>query len=289
MLGNNMDKYRRKLSRRNPRCRKSTHKPTVVETKTPQKPTVIKTPQKPTKPTPRPSITCVLTVFNRPEYFKRQITAIQKQNYPPTNIIIWHNGEQTFDYSGSDMVIHCRPNVGVWSRFYFCLALHTDFVCVFDDDTIPGVGWLRSCLNEMQKQEGLYGAHGIRFPKQGRHPSKRFGWVNPNPSTMRVDIVGHSWFFRPQWIRYFAFEPRPQRYSTCGEDYHLSVSLQRHGLHTYVPPHPKDNKTIWGSIKGTFGYDQKALSRIPAEEHKKLRVHNDYRNGGWKLVSDHLV
>jgi hypothetical protein len=33
-----------------------------------------------------------------------------------------------------------------------------------------------------------------------------------------------------------------------GEDIHLSASIKRHlGYNTYVPPHPKNNKRMWGS------------------------------------------
>jgi hypothetical protein len=41
------------------------------------------------------------------------------------------------------------------------------------------------------------------------------------------------------------------KYNTCGEDMHFSYMLQKYaGIPTIVPPHPKSDKSLWGSTKG---------------------------------------
>ena len=71
--------------------------------------------------------------------------------------------------------------------------------------------------------------------------------------------------------------------------------LQKYAnIPTYVPPHPKDNKELWGSIKGAeYGGDQNSLwetnqQGIDGTPFKQLM--NEYfinqRKKGWKLVNE---
>ena len=51
------------------------------------------------------------------------------------------------------------------------------------------------------------------------------------------------------WLSTFWRElPELDHPMIVGEDMHFSVMLQKYiGLNTYVTPHPKDNKELWGS------------------------------------------
>jgi hypothetical protein len=76
----------------------------------------------------------------------------------------------------------------------------------------------------------------------------RIGWDAPNEQIERVDIVGHAWFFEKELLTAFWRELPNPKFVTAGEDIHFSYMLQKYmGLNTYVPPHPKDNQSIWGS------------------------------------------
>ena len=77
----------------------------------------------------------------------------------------------------------CNTNFGVWARFAFALNALGTYVCIFDDDTIPGRKWLENCLTESKKQRGLYGTRGICF---GSRETYYGGNVNFN-------VVVHDW------------------------------------------------------------------------------------------------
>jgi len=36
--------------------------------------------------------------------------------------------------------------------------------------------------------------------------------------------------------------------------------LQRHGIRAACPPHPEDDKSLWGSVKPNLGVDKVAIS-----------------------------
>jgi hypothetical protein len=63
--------------------------------------------------------------------------------------MLWYNNPG--DEFPNRMVIEnttsafCNRNLGVWSRFAYALNAKTKYVCVFDDDTIPGNNWLKNC------------------------------------------------------------------------------------------------------------------------------------------------
>ena len=81
---------------------------------------------------------------------------------------------------------------------------------------------------------------------------------------MEVDIVGHAWFFRQEWLGLlWQFRPNYDIMLKAGEDISFSYMLQKNGIKTYVPPHPKDNIEMYGSHPGKaweYGMDSAAIS-----------------------------
>ena len=164
-------------------------------------------------------------------------------------------------------------------------------MCVFDDDTIPGKRWLENCHKTIQEYEGLLGTIGVVYhTPTSYHPMNRVGWAEPNEKTERVDIVGHSWFFKREWLSTFWRElPEEDHPMIVGEDMHFSVMLQKYlGLNTYVPPHPKDNKELWGSLPDTawsIGQDQAALSMNMDNVELMSQQLRKYTNNGFKIIN----
>jgi len=198
-------------------------------------------------------ITVILNVYKRIENLSIQLNAIESQSIQPSEIMVWSNkGNAKFpenNYPKAYLSIN-NYNYGVWARFAFALNARTEYICVFDDDTIPGKKWFENCLNTMEENEGLLGTRGLRFKSKSRYsPNICFGWDNPNIKTEKVDIVGHSWFFKREWLGAFWREMPPLDFSEiAGEDIHFSYALQRFlGLKTYVPPHPLNDLDLWGS------------------------------------------
>lgn len=200
-------------------------------------------------------ISVVLTKYKRSHLFNHQYTSIKNQTLQVDEILVCDNTED---------------NKGVWERFKLAQECKNELICIFDDDTIPGHKFLENCYNEMQKKEGLYGTRGLIFNnstcygtelvEQGIFASnyKEVGWCEPNNEVKRVDYVTHSWFFKKKWLSYFwDVDEVPLNY---GEDMNFSYQLQKEGIKTYVPPHPNDNKDMWGSLYGEeYGDDGNGL------------------------------
>lgn len=219
-------------------------------------------------------ITVVLSAYKRIEYLQLQIDAIKNQSLKPKQILLFQdgiNGKEKVKIPEKilkqfDLVEISKTNKGVWARFDFARKnVKTKYVCIFDDDTIPGPRWLENCVREMQKQEGLYGTIGIlcKTDSYAAESHTRVGWAVPNKKTQKVDFVGHSWFLKTQWLDYmFEGTEELQAYKICGEDMTLSYKLQQHGINTFVPPHPKKDKSLWGSLpqySTKFGDDNNSL------------------------------
>lgn len=254
-------------------------------------------------------ITVILNGYRRPENLNEQIEALNNGTIKPSEILFWYNnpGEEfdvNYEIGEKYPGVYGNYNFGVWSRFYFAMNASNPYICIFDDDTIPGRRWLENCITTMEKKEGLLGTVGLLYlnPLNPTHSSYyehylRFGWPSGgnNEEIVQVDLVGHSWFFKREWLSYFVRELPDPKYNTCGEDMHFSYMLQKYGgINTYVPPHPADNKELWGSIKGdTYGGDSVSLweSNQPSSNGVPFKTlmnqfFREQRLKGWRLVNE---
>jgi len=198
------------------------------------------------------TVAVVLNAFKRTDYLELQLDAVEKQTITPSNIYVWQNagGEIPEHLKSRFILSECSDNLGVWARFAYALNINADYICIFDDDTIPGERWLENCLNTIKDYDGLLGTRGLRYMSPKRyHPFEHYGWGNPNEETIQVDIVGHTWFFKREYLAHFWSEMPPKDASfIAGEDIHFSYMLQKNGIGTYVPPHPKNDMSLWGSL-----------------------------------------
>jgi hypothetical protein len=217
------------------------------------------------------TVTFVLNTWQRPHTLKEQTEAITKQTIKPNEVMIWQNQpekrENCFylqDDSGQIKISHNNHNYGVWARFAFALNAKSEYICLLDDDTIPGSKWAENCINSIKEENGLYGTVGVVFNDVGYKSFERFGWPNPNQEKKQVDIVGHSWFFHRDLLGAFWRETGPPLNNICGEDVHFSYAIQKYlNLNTYVPPHPEDDLELWGSQPKsamTYGVDENSIS-----------------------------
>lgn len=238
-------------------------------------------------------ISVIINCFKRYESLKLQIEAIENQTIKPHEIMLWVNASDNFNKFDKSIFNKYRTvisnyNFGVWSRFAHVLNTTGDYVCVFDDDTIPGKKWFENCMNEMQKEEALYGTRGVIFNDYNYSIAKDVGWHSANPETEQVDIVGHSWFFPRKFITAFWQEATVPNSLLCGEDTHFSYSIQKYlNARTLVPPHPKEDMEMWGSIPSygwQFGADNNAISRKPDHLDMFGIALTEYKNKGFKLL-----
>jgi hypothetical protein len=242
------------------------------------------------------SITVILNGYRRPENLSRQVEAILNQTIKPDQIWLWvnrHADYADFDWNHLqiDRIVRNDYNWKFFGRFALGLMAETEYVAFFDDDTIPGPKWLEHCMSHVHLG-GILGAVGATLTNYGYQGEQRTGVGWPechNDTTQQVDLVGHAWFLRKEWLKYM-WQEEPLTYETC-EDVHLSYTAQKFGgIKTYVPPQPLDNKEVWGSVQFRLGLDKASSYDIPYKGKLThyLRV-RDYTvreliNKGWKTV-----
>lgn len=249
-------------------------------------------------------VTVILNSYRRGYNLDEQLEAINNQTVKPKEILLWYNhpgNDDLVNYNIINKIPTALNNInhGVWARFAYALNAKSEYVCIFDDDTIPGKKWLENCLNTIKIHNGLLGTVGLlyTFPPAPMtkfdsyfHHYLRFGWPHNNKYTVEVDLVGHSWFFRKEWLgAYWYNVPDTDYFKTCGEDMHFSYAIQKHfGLKTYVPPHPANDKEMWGSIKGSELGGKDSLWTQGPENQRQLvdEYFKLLRSYGWKLVND---
>ena len=212
------------------------------------------------------SITVILNCYRRPENLQEQIESIRNQSVSVDQIWIWvnhHEDNENVDFSqfNCDRVIKNDYNWKFYGRFAGALLSDSKYIAMFDDDTIPGNHWLQNCLSTMQDNEGILGGAGVRLSGNKYTGHERFGWSSQNEEVIEVDLVGHAWFFKREWLKFLWME-KPFTWEN-GEDIQFSYCCQKHGgIKTFCPPHPKDQPEMFSSLRGyELGVDEKATSK----------------------------
>lgn len=235
-------------------------------------------------------ITTILNGYLRPNNLEAQFNAINNQTFKSKEIMLWLNNDEGFDSLLTNKLITstANKNLGVWARFAYALNAKTEYVCIFDDDTIPGSKWYENCLNTIKTHEGLLGTIGLIYDSTFSYMGhRRYGWDNPNNETIKVDIVGHCWFFKREWLTSYWRELPPLGFDFCGEDMHFSYTIQKYlGLSTYVPPHPINDREMWGSIHGWHYGTVNATSAIPGRMQEMDSYYRILISKGFKILND---
>ena len=239
-------------------------------------------------------ITVILNCYRRPYNLEMQIEALRNQSVKPAQIWLWvnhHEDNENFDLSGLDVdrIFKNDFNWKFYGRFAAALLADTEYIAIYDDDTIPGSKWHENCLNTMKTHEGILGSAGILLNGSRYIQHDRCGWPTQNKETTEVDLVGHAWFFKREWLRYL-WQEKPTTWDN-GEDIQFAFMAKIHGgIPTYCPPHPPEDRELHGSILGNeLGIDSKATSNNHAVSHQQFFTERDYcvQNGlqkGWNTV-----
>jgi GT2 family glycosyltransferase len=261
---------------------------------------------------PANSVCAIMNVYTRTQYFEEQLDAILNQTIKPHEIIVWvnyHEKNQAFvnnelqpliDSKNHNRirVIQSNHNWKYHGRFAGSFLAQSEYVCVFDDDTIPGQGWFENCIKSMKIKNGAMGSIGEIYITskdiEGLEPNpkswyfkvfKHLGWKldNEYDTITRVDVIGHSWFFRKEWLKFMWME-EPSTWDVC-EDIQFCYCLQKYGgIYSYVPPQPNGDEFLCGSLKGyEYGCDDSASF---------LQAGDDWNSIGgnrWKGYYDYIV
>lgn len=241
-------------------------------------------------------ISVILNVYKRQYALEKQIEAIKNQSVSikSENIHIWYNKSDVAQYFPKNKEIKtylCNWNTKYWGRFTIPLLLTTPYIALFDDDTIPGKDWLKNCLETIENPEtnGILGGSGVILLEKKYVPQNNVGWSSKHLDvTTRVDLVGHAWFFRQEWTKYFWYE-KPFTWNN-GEDIMFSYLAQKYGnINTFVPPHPENNKNLWSSdfnFGTEIGSDSNASFKLASHYGERDKICEYCINNGWKTVNN---
>lgn len=247
-------------------------------------------------------VSVVLTTYKKPDALEKQLSAIKNQSLKPKEIFLFQDGiSNPYRIIFNEEIIKefteiniSESNKGVWERFRYAKdSCSSKYVCLFDDDTIPGERWLENCLSNMFEQEGVYGTVGIMMQNYKKYPYSGFtrvGWHNPYHNSAQVDFVGHSWFVKREYLDYmFDNTEEYQKYKLAAEDMCLSFKCKEHGVNTYVPPHPYYDFSYWGSLPEyglKFGQASTAISQNPTGCKLMREALEKFVSNGWAFIYD---
>lgn len=238
------------------------------------------------------AVTVVMNGFKRPYAAKEQYEAYRNQSTGTPKFLFWGNYtgdapiDKTFDkyvIDGSKSAI-ANTNMGVWARFAYALNASTPYICVADDDTIPGSKWLENCIDTIENlgDQAVLTTRGVRI-KNNQYPAPHsydaVGWCSANENIEQVDFGGHCWFFHKHILKAFWLNAPDVLPLNYGEDIHISFAAWKTAkCNTFVPPHPINNLDLWGSVKekaSAYGEDENATSRS-AEASQGMFAHLDW-------------
>src|SRR5205809_622126 len=113
-------------------------------------------------------ITVILTAYRRVRSIACLADAVRNQTVAALQIWAWLN-EPTADVVSAiatcnlDRVVTSSDNAFFHARFALALTALTEYVAVFDDDSIPGPDWFANCLETMERTPGILGSAGVRL------------------------------------------------------------------------------------------------------------------------------
>lgn len=219
-------------------------------------------------------VTVVLNGYKRPHVLREQFDAYQNQSIGIPQIMFWGNLEDKTTYPDFDkyvvnnsISVFSDRNHGSWARFSYALNARTPYICIADDDAVPGKRWLENCLKTIQgeKQDAVLTTNGIVLQLDGSQTSH--GWKNPNEKPQEVDFGANCWFFHSRILRMFwALSPDllPLNF---GNGIHLSYAAFRFSkIKTLVPKHPKDDTEFWGSLPKCSEYGEELVANFRKPE-----------------------
>lgn len=208
----------------------------------------------------REDVTVIISLFERPAYLRRQLQALYNQTVQPMELVLWANaGEVAQDAkvlsSVPGTVVRSNTNHGAWPRFREGLAAKSMYVCLLDDDTLPGPRWLEAAINRIriaeQDPEGgpiCVAAMGEIFRTDNPDDRMILGPQSPRDEEMEVDIGRQGWVFNRELLRAVVANPSFGD-GRHGWEFHLAACLQMQNVLTVVLPYEQGNTEQWGMLE----------------------------------------
>lgn len=239
-------------------------------------------------------ITVILTVWKRP-HLQKQLNHVLSQTKKPSQVWIYQNEshfnidipEEAKEKHNISVIQSKDINFKFHGRFVLPLLCDTEYIAIFDDDTIPGPLWLENCLDTSKRNNCIVGANGrtIRsITNTSNSACIGTGDGAPVEKETEVDFVGHCWFFKTEWCKNL-WKDRPASWDN-GEDIHLAAACQIYeGIKCFVPRMPRGNIQLWGDTEVHLGSDNVATWKTSNHSDLRDNVIKYWIDRGWNPLA----
>jgi len=237
---------------------------------------------------PFADVTVVVATFRRGHLLRPQLQALADQSMRVRDILLWVN-----DWQGSSNLhdheaevqynfIRARVNFGPWVRFLIANEVQTKYVCILDDDCIPGPGWIEACVKRLEEMEAneeqaVICAAGRVFQGDDPNAYSVVDAEHRNTDEELVDEGTKGWLMHTGMLDVFQTIPRAQ--SPVGWGMHMAAACQLAGVFQIVLPQSDDGRTV-GALP------------VPDDEHslsKMMPGYTDARQHAYQYYRDKQV
>ena len=204
-----------------------------------------------------------------------QIWIYQNESHVDINI----SKEEKEKYNIS--VIQSRDiNFKFHGRFVLPLLCDTEYVAIFDDDTMPQRRWFENCLRVSKRYNCIVGANG-RSMEKNLVDATGIGDGKEVRQDSQQDFVGHCWFFKAAWCKYMWMD-RPVTWEN-GEDIHLAASCKVYAdIPCFVPRMRKKERAFWGDSQPKLGEDKHASYKRKDHQAQRGEIAKYWYGKGWR-------
>ena len=266
----------------------------------------------------KPGVTAILTVFKRGANFARQLAALDASSMKPSQYFVW----QTGSHSDINASTSGRADIGhihihgydfmYHGRFLPTLMVETEWVCLFDDDTIPQSRYIENAI-ETIKQRGINTVAGATgrvavfaptvAPSANGEPSsinrnvggktlyKHEGFATNRRGTtptdadevhepFQVDFVIHSYCFHSSLAR--SFWALPHYTWLNGEDLSFGAALQLAANASFIVPRQIFAEGTHGDSDVKLGGDEVAAHKRSGHHQLRSELLHHWVDMGWR-------
>ncbi|MGJ8522724.1 hypothetical protein R84981_001415 [Carnimonas sp. R-84981] len=214
----------------------------------------------------------VITMWKRTDYLEEQLEALFNQTIPPDQIIILQNGNhfvvapELVTKYGLQII---RSDVNsLYTRWIVGYLCDSEYICVLDDDVIPGRHWIELCINTSKEGNALVGPSG----RKAALDNKDRAWDSVEnlgkDEALECDWVCNAYFFKKEWIKYIVGCARYNNTQKTFDDIQLATTLKQNGgIKAMVPPQRSRDGEWSGHTKRQYGHDEHALWKRNASLH----------------------
>lgn len=223
-------------------------------------------------------ISVILTVYKR-DNLEKQLERIYNQTVNIPDTYVYQNEshidisplKEKYDFKH----IHSKDhNFKFHGRFTLPLLFNTKYTAIFDDDTVPNIGWLDHCKKLCEEKNCIVGANCRNYRGTGYDCNAN------NKDHIKCDIVGHCWFFKTEWAHYM-WREKPSTYDN-GEDIHFCATCKIYGnIDAYFPS--QDRPEVLGDTQQNLGMDDHASYKKPNHNKDRFAIYDYWINKGWDI------